>query len=415
MFSTILNNFVPASAPAPDATAVAEAHQSHPPHPTPPPQTVFHESCLGEATVVTPARTLCVLPARALCALFDSHNASQLLFHTEAGDIQRHLDTEHLHELQMYQNTHFQRHGHYVFSNEVVVAVYDGKHALVDGQHRLEVLRYLLVVNPTHAAHVRVPVLVVQLRSVNEYDDIFVEVNKNKPVRLYHNVQDWKTVLKHVEDHFQNHYRAYLRTTNHPQVPHVNLDSLLRYLDEGNYVQRLGLGFEALKTEMETLNTFYRCHWREAIPRKYITNVATWVDKCEDKQPHRPLYLGMYRQFEWVDRILHKVTHNREHPDHPIDYATMTHAPIQYRPRISRTLRRRVWHKRHTSLDNGVCYTCARALDYDAFDCGHVTAVFYGGKTCVDNLEPVCHACNVDMGVENLEVFRERLQGGGEE
>lgn len=384
-----------------------------PPAVLPLPTTVFHTASTHSPTPLTPNRSVCVVPAAALCELFNVQTqAARLLFQTEAGDIQRHLDTEHLHELQTYQRTQCERHGHYLFTTQLVVAVHDGKHALVDGQHRLEVLRYLLDVDPERARAVLVPVLVVQLRHVNEYDDVFVEVNKNKPVRLYRNVQDWKTVLKHVEDHFQHHYLAYLKTTNHPQVPNLNLDSLLRYLDEGDYVQRIGLGFEAFKTEMEALNTFYRLHWRDAIPRKYITNVATWVDKCEHRQPNRPLYLGMYRQFEWVDRILHKVAHNRDHPDHPIDYATMTHAPIQYRPRISRTLRRKVWEKRHTSLDSGTCYTCARPLDYDTFDCGHVTAVFYGGKTCVDNLEPVCRACNVDMGVENLEAFRQRLVSG---
>ena len=367
----------------------------------------------GSGVRITARESFHLTEARTLCRLFDPEvNGERLLFQTHAGDIQRNVDVEHLSDLKQYQHDHLERHGHYSFSGQLVVAEQGGRYALVDGQHRLEALKYLLDVDPDHARDISVPVLVVHIRSVDEYDEVFVAVNKNKPVRLYRNVHSWKTVLKLLESYFLQHFRPYLRSTENPLVPHLNLDKLLRYFDEGDLVRRMGLGFEELKNEIESLNTCYRLHWRELIEApRYLPNVASWASKCERKAPERPLYLGMYRKFEWVDRILLRVTNAARFPN----YLTMVHVPVGYRGRISTSLRRNVWKKRNHLSIEGPCYVCSKPIEYSDFECGHVVSVFAGGPTTLDNLEPVCKMCNSDMGVDNLNDFRERLlaEGGG--
>ena len=360
-------------------------------------------------TALTPRETLHLMPALELCQLFDG-DPERLLFQTQAGDIQRNVDVDHLSDLKQYQADHCEKHGHYSFTSQAVVAEYQGKYALVDGQHRIEALRYLLDVDFERATRVTVPVLVVQLASVSEYDDVFVAVNKNKPVRLYKNVYEWKTVLKHVERYFLQHYRPYLKTSETPVVPHLNLDKLLQYIDEGDFIRRMGIGFEELVTEIEALNQCYRLHWRETIEKKrYLPNVVAWAYKCEHKARERPLYLGMYRKFEWVDRILLRVTEPIRYPN----YLAMSHAPVGYRARIGASLRRNVWKKRNSHSIQAPCYVCNKPIEYDEFECGHVVSVFAGGPTTVDNLEPVCKMCNADMGVENLEAFKARLVAEG--
>ena len=47
-------------------------------------------------------------------------------------------------------------------------------------------------------------------------------------------------------------------------------------------------------------------------------------------------------------------------------------------------------------------------IKMNSFHCGHVLAVVNGGKTSVDNLRPICAACNLSMGTENLEDFKTR-------
>ena len=246
--------------------------------------------------------------------------------------------------------------------------------------------------------------VLVQLKTVSEYDDIFVAVNKNKPVRLYKNVQEWKSIGKYLEQYFHQHYRLYLKSTEHPQVPHLNVDGLMKYIDEGDYIRKMGLGYEELINEIEALNTCYRLHWKELLhTTKYLSNAQAWAEKCEQKNPNRPLYLGMFRKFEWVDRILLRVTNPTQFPS----YTTMKHVPVNYRGKIYKPVRRSVWNKRNNGNLSGFCYVCKKGIHYDDFECGHVVSVFAGGASTVDNLEPICRMCNSDMGIEHLETFKQ--------
>lgn len=352
---------------------------------------------------LTPRESLHLFSAIELCQLFDGH-PDRLLFDTHAGDIQRNVDVQHLNDLKLYQRSFCDTHGYYSFSSQIVVAEHQGKYALVDGQHRLETLRYLLNTDFERASCVRVPVLVVQLVSVSEYDNVFTAINKNKPVMLYKNVQEWKSVGKQIEQHFMAHYLCYLKSTVTPQVPHLNLQALMTYLDEGNFIQKANMDAEEWIREIEALNACYRLHWRELLhTTRYVSQATQWVEKCEIKQPHRPLFLGMFRKFEWIDRIVLKIqTPNAM-------YLKMQHVPLNFRVKIKKPLRRAVWTKRNTESLSGVCYACNKSIHYDDFECGHIVSVFAGGGTNVDNLEPVCRMCNGDMGIDNLEEFKKGL------
>lgn len=352
---------------------------------------------------LTPKERLHILYSVELCQLFDGHS-EHLLFNTQAGEIQRNIDVQHLNDLKQFQKMFCEKNGYYSFCTQIVIAEHDEKYALVDGQHRLETIRYLLDTDFERASNIIVPVLVVQLSCINEYDEVFIAINKNKPVMLYKHVYEWKNVGKHLEQYFRTHYYCYLKSTLTPQVPHLNVQALLSYIDEGNYIQKLGFGVDKWIKEIEELNACYRLHWRELLlDTRYITNVSQWVEKCESKQPIRPLYLGMFRKFEWVDRIVLKETS----PDGV--YLRMQHVPINYRVKIKKPLRRAVWRKRNTDSIVGICYACNQSLHYDNFECGHIVSVFSGGPTTVENLEPVCRMCNADMGIEHLEEFKKSL------
>jgi len=353
---------------------------------------------------LTPTESLHIFDGIELCQLLDERS-DNLLFQTHAGDIQRNVDVAHLNELKQFQHHFCEQNGYYSFSTQMVVAEYNGKYALVDGQHRLETIRYLLEVDFDRAATIKVPVLTVQLRCVNEYDEVFTAINKNKPVALYKNVCDWKTVGKHLEKYLMTNYYTYIKQTPSPQVPHINVQALLTYIDDGDYIKTAGLTYEEWVHELEALNTCYRLHWKELLHNtRYIGNITNWADKCECKHPARPLYLGVFRKFEWIDRILLKV----QTPG--ATYLQMKHVPFNFRVKISKPMRRSVWKKRNAESLVGSCYACSKHLHYDDFECGHIVSVFSGGETTVGNLEPICRMCNSDMGVDHLETFKSSLE-----
>ena len=55
------------------------------------------------------------------------------------------------------------------------------------------------------------------------------------------------------------------------------------------------------------------------------------------------------------------------------------------------------------------CMCCEiNEIRMNSFQCGHVIAEANGGKTTVDNLRPICSACNLSMGTENMYEFKAR-------
>ena len=55
------------------------------------------------------------------------------------------------------------------------------------------------------------------------------------------------------------------------------------------------------------------------------------------------------------------------------------------------------------------CMCCGvNEIRMSSFHCGHVIADSNGGKPTVDNLRPICSACNLSMGTENMDDFKNK-------
>ena len=55
------------------------------------------------------------------------------------------------------------------------------------------------------------------------------------------------------------------------------------------------------------------------------------------------------------------------------------------------------------------CLCCGvNEIKMSSFHCGHVLAVVNGGTTTVDNLRPICAACNLSMGTTNFDDFKKQ-------
>jgi len=77
---------------------------------------------------------------------------------------------------------------------------------------------------------------------------------------------------------------------------------------------------------------------------------------------------------------------------------------------IPKPLRRAVWEKHYgKDLSHGPCDICGHDLSVFEYECGHIHAEALGGETTVENLLPICGACNKSMGKMNLYQFKEKI------
>ena len=137
--------------------------------------------------------------------------------------------------------------------------------------------------------------------------------------------------------------------------------------------------------------------------KNYIRNVDTYISRCKDRQPNDPCFLGLYTQFEWLERIMNKLINN-------INYENMEHMRNGYRISIPKPLRKMVWRKRHKNTLRGTCDCCDDPIDYDTFEVGHDIAVANGGTNEIGNLYAICSSCNKDMGTMNYSDYRRNVK-----
>lgn len=323
----------------------------------------------------------------------------KLLFKSQSGDIQRNIDPSHLDSLINYQKNFYQQHQFYSFPNPFFIAEFEGKYALIDGQHRLDTINYLY--SNFIKKEIKLLVSIIHLKKVEDYDSYFIAINKNKPVQLYRNIKDWKSVGKGIESFFLKHYKKYLKKSENPRIPHINIDKMKKYIDDNQIISQSGLNLNSFIKEIKDLNIFYQKYWITEIHNKgYIKNIEKKVELCNKKQPENPLYLGIFKDFEWLDRIVYKVKNKFDY------YTNMDHISKNHRVKIPKKIRKIVWKKRNKNNLEGKCYVCQEKIEFDNFQCGHIKSVFYGGNTNINNLEPICSQCNNDMGIQNLNRYK---------
>ena len=81
----------------------------------------------------------------------------------------------------------------------------------------------------------------------------------------------------------------------------------------------------------------------------------------------------------------------------------------QKRRSIPKRIRSLVWKAHFGEAMTGSCFCCRKVLEaLDDWHAGHIIAHANGGRDNVDNLRPVCISCNLSMGTENMDDFKQR-------
>ena len=90
---------------------------------------------------------------------------------------------------------------------------------------------------------------------------------------------------------------------------------------------------------MENLNRFYLETFDSSIVPNFKKNVRKYYINSKNIQINNPFILSIYKNFEWIDKIVYKINTG-------IEYEKMKHVHNNYRPRIKNPLRRLVWKRR---------------------------------------------------------------------
>lgn len=274
----------------------------------------------------------------------------------------------------------------------------DTNYKILDDQHRFSCLKKLFETYPECGDEL---VQVKIYTGTDDYQyDIYTFVNTNKKVDLCHNADD-AIIYGEFGRFLAEEYKEYI-TFKKVYIPFINPDIVIEELKKRKIATKLNIETPSVLIEyVKEINEYYQTlkpsEWKDLGLHEYQAS----FQKIESRK--KKFMLGLYKHFEWIDRIIQK-------HEEKLEYRTMNHSFYEKPKPASKALpwqlRQEVWEKRNKNGSKGACYVCNNELNEKNFHASHIVASALGGSNSLDNLEPCCQACNLDMRTMNLNEYR---------
>jgi hypothetical protein len=333
------------------------------------------------------------------------------IIHYQPSNIQRLLNTEHVQRLVSDQVKEFQNHSIFSILQSITCADLNGKRYVLDGQHRLAAFKILNDMN--YPMNQMIPLVIYDTESLDELKDYYVRINKHHPINPLEVTDMWFKYGKSFCTWFAKEFNGYVKNSEKTcLVPHINIRELMEYIKRVNVFERLYSIIEesmcnddddllvVLMGRVIELNN-YMIKYSEYIKKLQLTSdFKKKLDKCWNKDTTNPCYLGIWRQFEWLEICIYLIQDNTNVES--IDLSQF----CNNRAKITKFERYNVWEKRNGKMMEGCCYVCNNTLLFENMECGHIIPHVYKGTTTIENLEPICKMCNRDMGIMNLNEYK---------
>lgn len=266
------------------------------------------------------------------------------------------------------------------FKNIIVVAVrMTGDHLfyLVDGQHRVELMRMHDIVYPFR-------VLFYPIQTDDEMRQLFREMNYDSHKNL--NYVSLGTDTARIADELIKHYANKPFTTKRVESRLFTLKGFVDALSE--YIKNFTT-FDSLLTSLE-LNQ-----------RSFIESGVDFTHSyVEERECIRESFIMPLKECNFIQYLLDSDVE----PDYKGKGKTISKT-------ITLTLKKSVWNH-HVGMGIGeiACLACnITRIHQMSFHCGHVIAKSKGGLNTVNNLKPICQSCNSSMGTQNMDDFIKSL------
>ena len=255
----------------------------------------------------------------------------------------------------------------------IILCKMKNKYYLVDGGHRKQAYQQLKI-EP-------IPVQIMETQDEEEMFEVFSQINRMIPVEEYvlmaRSAPDRKRKIEKLLIYLEENYKEYESkgSLDAFRFPNIKSHYVKRYIGKFPFVE--------LATEENIVEEFekFNLKCKEELSEED-------VDQCERKKVKNGKYL-------YISKFLRQVIKDglKEGDDRI----------------ISEDLRKQVWEKRNGDKINGVCFCCEKGVSFAKFECGHIVSWANGGKTVLENLEPVCKNCNVKMGKKHLLEYKKGL------
>jgi hypothetical protein len=316
-------------------------------------------------------------------------------------DIQRETANYTTEKIYEFQKKYYIKNHDYCLNGTISIGrdLFTGIDYLLDGQHRMDAYKKLRKEFPERKMLITVDTFdCLSITNINLTYEYINTHNPNPITRL--GLDDYK-ILQTFGNLMEKQFKSYLKDTDKPQKPHLKLQKVKDTIKEKQLIQKCSIkSGEELFDLIITLNKYYSTLEYKQFEKWGLKDVLKTIDKINKHE--NKLFIGMYSNFEWIDRLIEHVTLRKNLQD-------LKHVSNSWRPKISHPLKKAVWSNNNGELLNGSCYCCDNYITFDDFICGHIIPVSIGGETNINNMKAICSNCNLDMGTMNLEDYKRLL------
>ena len=250
------------------------------------------------------------------------------------------------------------------YLNIIHTAFLDNKLYICDGQHRYYALKKFY---DEFNINFKFPYMVKICNSKDELRNYFKDLNN---VYILHEIileDDKIDLLERIKIYMKNKYSSHISQSANPRFPNINIDQLVNYL-------------------INSTNIEYSNNYTHIIERMELLNSKI---KEECKISNKEYYdISMKKQGFFIGYLFIKTECENK------------------RKKIPQTVRNSLWINRYNDNINGNCFVCNIKISINNFHAGHKTSVKKGGTNNINNLEIVCSNCNLSMGVQDLDEFK---------
>jgi hypothetical protein len=312
------------------------------------------------------------------------------------SSFQRQIHYQQVNEIVDYQKKVYEEKKHFEIFNCIYICYSNTQpnYQIIDGQHRYCAFQKLLEIY----GNFKIEYKIIVCENVDQMHHYFKIINLSRPLIL-HDKRNEAETMRILIGHIRNKYKPYIKQSENPRVPNINLDKLERMLKEYKVITKCLEKNLNIVDLFENINTFY-----QTTTEKYSEKWHQWgVTQYQIELSSPKLFLGLYKNYEWVSHLI-------RHIDENIPFESFEHRSSTSNERITKKLRRELWKKFFGESRQGICYCCEDMVDEDNYHAGHIIARVKGGETNIHNLRPICPTCNRDMLIENMDDYKSKLE-----
>ena len=307
-------------------------------------------------------------------------------------EIQRIIDLNKVQDIIECQLEFHRKNGYFNFnaSGPINIHIWDGKYLLVDGQHRLEALERLY---NNHSHNISFYINFVKINSQQELEFNYNMINKNTPLPDF---SKFKTIDKNIPEtvavKFQLKFPDIWAKNTRARRPHVYF----------NFFQE-SLAFICEETLINCSEVLYKTVIDYNLKLKSRDKSSFKVtDNIYNKAKQTDLYLGLFQHqdedygYLWAKNIVEDITGR-----------TIKKSSTSSKKKIPKKIKNDSWDKYiGKQFGESRCLCCTHSIICQKeFTAGHVRSEFNGGKITVNNIIPICSACNLSMATQNMDEY----------